>query len=189
MDVIYGRRAANDSDETASWTYQLARGAQVTGTIDNSWVVSYSPKLSAMFQCHLNVEICISCIEVMKYLFKYDCKRNNPFSVLMVPSLEISDEIRHFQDSPYVLASEALWRLFRFEIIDRNLPDVRHYVHLENHRTVNFRERQQYTTAQQSRPETKITKWFKCNAKWTGAALIYYVQFLCYFTWNKILKT
>ncbi|CDF36818.1 partial DNA helicase [Chondrus crispus] len=46
------------------------------------------------------------------------------------------DEISNFQDARYVSASEAAWRLFSFDIVDRNPPVVRLAVHLPNHHTV-----------------------------------------------------
>ncbi len=42
--------------------------------IDNSWVVPYNPKLMRMFHCHINVELCVSRVGGIKYLFKYLCK-------------------------------------------------------------------------------------------------------------------
>nr|XP_027075846.1 uncharacterized protein LOC113699685 [Coffea arabica] len=39
-------------------------------TLDNRWVVPYNPYLLALFDCHMNVEIC-STIKLVKYLYKY----------------------------------------------------------------------------------------------------------------------
>jgi hypothetical protein len=38
--------------------------------LDNHWVVPYNPYLAAKYDCHINVEICLS-IAAIKYLFKY----------------------------------------------------------------------------------------------------------------------
>ncbi|KAG6619728.1 hypothetical protein I3842_Q084700 [Carya illinoinensis] len=38
--------------------------------LDNRWVVPYNPYLLAMFDCHINIEIC-STIKAVKYLYKY----------------------------------------------------------------------------------------------------------------------
>lgn len=46
-----------------------------------------------------------------------------------------------FQDARYVSASEALWRLSQFEIVDKQPAVVRLDVHLEIHHKVYFRER------------------------------------------------
>lgn len=60
MYVTYLRRPPNDGSETATWTYRSPKGASITGTVDNSWIVSYCPVISVMFQCRLNVELCVS---------------------------------------------------------------------------------------------------------------------------------
>ncbi len=43
-------------------------------TVDNSWVVPSSPDLLRKFRTHMNVELCISKVGSIKYLFKYVCK-------------------------------------------------------------------------------------------------------------------
>lgn len=75
MCLPYQRRASNDGVETALWTYRVTGGAHVTETIDKSWVVSYSPTLSIMSQFHLNVEMCLSCIDGIKYIFSSTCAK------------------------------------------------------------------------------------------------------------------
>lgn len=70
MYVTYQRRAPSDDGETASRTYRLAGGAQVAGTIYKFWVMLHSPKLSTLFQCVLNVVLCISPAGGIKYFFK-----------------------------------------------------------------------------------------------------------------------
>ncbi|GBO99457.1 hypothetical protein EVAR_87323_1 [Eumeta japonica] len=50
----YRRRAPADGGRTA--TVKLRNGSNVT--VDNSWVVPYSPILSKMFNAHINVESC-----------------------------------------------------------------------------------------------------------------------------------
>ena len=47
-------------------TYTNARGH----TFTNRDVVPYNPHLSAMFDCHINVEICAS-VKAVKYIHKY----------------------------------------------------------------------------------------------------------------------
>lgn len=186
--VMYRRRSPDSGGETALWIYRTPEGSSVTGTIDNSWVVPYSPKLSVMFQCHLNVELCVSRIGGIKYLFKYVCKGSDRVTIEMVRGEQRYDEIGHFQDARYVSASEALWRLFQFEIIDKQPTVVRLDVHLENYHTVYFREERQQQAANRPRPGTKITEWFAANRRWPGAFHIKYAEFPCYFTWNKSPK-
>eukprot|EP00960_Hanusia_phi_P003159 93563-Hanusia_phi.AAC.1 len=42
-------------------------------TIDNRWVVPYSPLLLRMFEAHINVELCSS-VKSIKYICSYICK-------------------------------------------------------------------------------------------------------------------
>lgn len=47
------------------------RAYEVRGvTVDNSWVVPHSPLLSAKYNCHINLECCVSFASI-KYLHKY----------------------------------------------------------------------------------------------------------------------
>lgn len=125
-----------------------------------------------MFQCHLNVELCVSRVGGIKYLFKYVCKDSDRVTIEMVRGEQCYVEIGHFQDARYVSASEALWRLFQFEIIDKQPTVVGLDVHLENHHTVYFREEQQQQAANRSKPGTKITEWFAANRKWPDDSYI-----------------
>lgn len=60
LSVAYRRRAPDSGVRIASWTCHTPGGTPTTETADNSWVVPYSSKLSVMFLCHLNVELCVS---------------------------------------------------------------------------------------------------------------------------------
>ena len=53
---LYRRRAPADGRRTA--TMKIRGGGHVT--VNNSWVVPYSPILSKMFNAHINVEACSS---------------------------------------------------------------------------------------------------------------------------------
>lgn len=157
-------------------------------TVDNYWIVSYCPKPSIMFQCHLNVELCVSRIEIIIYLFKYVCKCSDRATIEIVRGDQRRDETGHSQDARYVSASEAVWKLFQFEIIFKQLTVVRLDVHLENHHTEHFREEQQQQAVDRSRTGTKITERFAASRKWPSASNIKYSNFPCFFTWNRSFK-
>jgi hypothetical protein len=38
--------------------------------LDSRWVIPFNPSLLMLYNCHINVEICLS-IKAMKYLYKY----------------------------------------------------------------------------------------------------------------------
>lgn len=62
---FYRRRKVDEGGRTAV----LRKNGQDI-TIDNRWIVPYSPVLSRMFEAHINVEYCNS-VKSVKYLFKY----------------------------------------------------------------------------------------------------------------------
>ncbi len=53
---------------------RFKRGMPRTLTVDTSWIVPYSPDLLRKFKTHMNLELCISKVVSIKYLFKYVCK-------------------------------------------------------------------------------------------------------------------
>ncbi|KAG7958907.1 hypothetical protein I3843_10G043700 [Carya illinoinensis] len=76
------------------------RTAKIRGhDLDNRWVVPYNPYLLAMFDCHINVEIC-STIKAVKYLYKYIYKGHD----------RVAFNLR------WITPPEAMWRIFGFII-------------------------------------------------------------------------
>ncbi|CDF33944.1 ATP dependant DNA helicase PIF1 [Chondrus crispus] len=162
---------------------------QKSVVVDNSWVVPHSPLLLRSFACHLNVELCVSRVGGIKYLFKYVCKGRDPVTMEITAKKECYDEISNFQDARYVSASEAAWRLFSFDIVDRNPPVVRLSVHLPNHHTFYFEEGREQEAALRPASGTKLTQWFKANEKYPSARHIRYHKFPKYFTWKTSSKS
>ncbi|GBP04502.1 hypothetical protein EVAR_3879_1 [Eumeta japonica] len=62
---LYRRRAPEDGGRTI---IQKTRGHEVL--VDNRWIVPYSPLLSKIFNCHINVEFC-NTVQAIKYICKY----------------------------------------------------------------------------------------------------------------------
>ncbi|CDF36294.1 unnamed protein product [Chondrus crispus] len=157
------KHETSQSDSEYYITYRKrapsAGGVFIERPSHNSWVVPHSPVLLRSFACHLNVELCVSRVGGIKYLFKY------------------------------VSASEAAWRLFSFDIVDRNPPVVRLAVHLPNHHTVYFEEGREQEAALRPATGTKLTEWFKANEKYPSARHIRYHKFPRYFTWKTRTKS
>ena len=88
--------------------------------LDNSWIVPYSPYLLLKYNCHLNTEICVS-PKATKYLYKYVNKGGDRAMVRVDGGVDNRgrNEIREYQDLRSIGASEACWRLFKFEMSDR----------------------------------------------------------------------
>jgi hypothetical protein len=72
-------------------------------SIDNRWVVPYSPVLSKMFDAHINVESCQS-VKSIRYIYKYINKGSDHGIVSVKDS---KNEIKLYQTGRYVSASEA----------------------------------------------------------------------------------
>ena len=87
--------------------------------LNNSWVVPHLSDLLRKFRTHMNVELCISGVGSIKYLFKYVCKGSDRATVEIVgrypdqqsgndsEGVPTIDEIRQYQDARYISASEA----------------------------------------------------------------------------------
>jgi hypothetical protein len=102
--------------------------------IDNSWIVPYSPYLLLKYQCHINVECCLS-VRGVKYLYKYVHKGPDRAMVsVRTQSTEPRpvNEIQQYQDLRSMGSSEGCWRTFNFAMYSRSPPVHALCIHLEN---------------------------------------------------------
>ena len=113
----YRRRSPEDGGRTMKVS---RRGT--TYTVNNSWVVPYSPFLSLRYNCHINVEVCLS-PTAAKYLFKYIQKGEDRIMVNAKVEGESRDEIEEYVDLRSMGSSEASWHLMAFPI-SKNYPAV-----------------------------------------------------------------
>ena len=127
---------------------------------DNRSVVPYNPYLSSRFNCHINVEICISPL-ASKYLYKYVTK--GPDHAMVGAEVDgPQNEVKEYQDLRSVGSSEAAWRLNKFDIT-HNEPTVNDLkIHLKDQQHVVFMEGREDNIAEQGR-ETELTAFFKLN--------------------------
>ena len=122
---------------TGWWTDSKKKGKD----IGNRWVVPYNPYLSLQYNCHINVEICISS-KAAKYLYKYVTKGSD--RAMVYAELESDDcqkardEIREYEDMRSVGSSEAAWHLYAFPISENKPPVQVLRLHLENKQHVFF---------------------------------------------------
>ena len=154
---IYRRRAPNDG---GSWTRKNGK------IIDNSWVVPYNPYLSLRYNCHINVECCIS-PKAAKYLYKYVTK--GPDRAMVFAEVEGGDqrrerdEIDDYQSLRCVGAMEAAWHLFAFAIANNRPPVQVLRLHLENEQDVFFVSGEE-EQAMQTGGHTELTAFLQLNA-------------------------
>ncbi|KAG5537863.1 hypothetical protein RHGRI_025085 [Rhododendron griersonianum] len=100
--------------------------------LNNRWVVPYNPYLLAMFDCHINVEVC-STIKAVKYLYKYIYKGHDKIIYRLVTSKfpEDIDEIQQFQAARWISPPEAIWRIYRFALHEIRPAVISLQLHLE----------------------------------------------------------
>ena len=116
--------------------YPGARVVYNGRTIDNSWIVPFSPYLLLKYDCHINVETCVS-MKGIKYLYKYCFKGPDRVMAAVAPEKSL-DEIELYQDFRSIGASEGCWRTFDFPMYGRNPAVERLPCHLENEQACTY---------------------------------------------------
>jgi hypothetical protein len=83
--------------------------------LTNEWVVPYSPYLCLRYKAHINVEACIS-TSSCKYLYKYVTKGGDRAMCRTAGDDRDHDEVKDYQDTRSIGASEGCWRLLEFDM-------------------------------------------------------------------------
>ncbi|KAH9615795.1 hypothetical protein KSS87_021796 [Heliosperma pusillum] len=155
--------------------------------LDNRWVIPYNPFLLALFDCHLNVEVC-STIQAVKYLYKYVCKGHDkiPYNVVQGSQPEAVDEITQYQAGRWVSPCEAAWRLFGFDLFEIFPAVMPLPIHLPNMQTLHLRpfENLETIVSNEKRSRTPLTEFFRKNIVIAPAKLLY-GNFTEHFRWDK----
>lgn len=132
--------------------------------IDNSWIVPYSPYLLLKYQCHINVECCLS-VRGVKYLYKYVHKGPDRAMVsVRTQSTEPRpvNEIQQYQDLRSMGSSEGCWRTFNFAMYSRSPPVHALRIHLENGQRTYFVEGTEREALNAGPPTSELMAWFEC---------------------------
>lgn len=143
QEFTYRRWSPNNGRTRASWNYRRGNFPAQSGSIESAFAVQCSPKLSLMFQSHLNEKLCVSWICTVRYLFNCAFNGHNLVSTQLVGAQSRYDQLSQFKDAPYLSATGALWRLFQLDITDLATTFARLSAYLENHHTIFFREDRQ----------------------------------------------
>jgi hypothetical protein len=140
--------------------------------LDNRWVVPHNVYLSTKYDVHINVEVCNN-IRVIKYLFKYVYKGHDRATIEISRQSDDAtegnvvetDEIKKYLDYRYVFASEATWRIFKFDMHERFPTVERLQYHLPNQQMMLFDDDDdvQEVATRSTISKTMIIEWFKTN--------------------------
>ena len=149
--------------------------------LHNGWVVPYSPLLSLRYNCHINLEACMS-IKSVKYLFKYVYKGHDCINLQLSESNTYShDEVSMYVDARYVSAPEAFWRLSEYELHGKSHVVQRLPVHLPDMQNVYFQSGQEEEALGRN-TSTKLTAWFALNQKDSSANQYLYTEIPSHYT-------
>ncbi|XP_021761012.1 uncharacterized protein LOC110725856 [Chenopodium quinoa] len=159
--------------------------------LDNRWVVPYNPYLTALFDCHLNVEVC-STIKAVKYLYKYVYKGHDRVAFnILAEDKNCNDEIAQFQSRRWVSPCEAAWRIFGFDLFEMHPPVLPLSVHIPDMNTVCVRpyERLDVGIASGVYGRTQLIEFFRMNATTDNGLGYSYVEFPEHYKWDASSKS
>ncbi|XP_047534370.1 uncharacterized protein LOC125069008 [Vanessa atalanta] len=177
---VYRRRNLDKGGQVATISIRNR-----TVTIDNTWIVPYSPILCRTFNAHINVEYCSS-VEAITYICKY-MKKGSDQTTFGVRNAH--DEVENYLNGRYISTSEAVWRLLEFPIHDRYPTVLQLAIHLENGQRVYFSPDNVHGVVENP-PKTTLTAYFDlCNSDSFAKTLLYH-EVIHYYTWasNKFTR-
>ncbi|UYV73206.1 hypothetical protein LAZ67_10002175 [Cordylochernes scorpioides] len=171
--------------EAGGFTAKVKIRGREEVTIDNRWVVPYSPLLSKVFCAHINVENCSS-VKAIKYICKYINKGSDQAIINLRREGRGPDpqnEVRMYQCARYISSNEVVWRLLSFPLHQHHPAVIHLAVHLENGKRIYFN---QNTLAHRMRnpPRTTLTAFFSLCQTDSFARTLLYPDVPQYYTWN-----
>ena len=146
----------------------ISRG---TTRIDNGQVVPYSPYLSRIYKCHINVELCTT-IRSISYVLKYVNKGSDKLTFVVRSDNATHDEIETYRTARYVSSNEAVWRILSFDIHENSPSVIILTIHLPGQQLIYYDEARPVDLSRA--PPTKLTKFFElCTTTASASNLIY----------------
>ncbi|CAN1189512.1 ATP-dependent DNA helicase PIF1 [Linum perenne] len=140
--------------------------------LDNRYVVPYNRYLIVKYQAHINI------------LFKYITKGPDRSKVVAEPTS--NDEIAQYLDCRSISCYEAIWRLFEYQIHERNPSVVRLCIHMPHSQSISFQPSQTVRSII-GRPgitNTMLTQWFVLNQRDSSARKYTYDQIPNAYVWS-----
>jgi hypothetical protein len=179
----YRRRSPKDGGREA----KIVRGGKEF-IVDNSSIVAYNPLLSKTFNGHVNVEVCNS-IKAVKYVIKYVNKGSDMavYGIQKSPKKDSknrnkNDEVENFKLGRYISASEAVWRLFNYNIHE-HYPAVEPLsVHLPDMQIIFFDPEK---PIEDPGKDTTLTAFFNLCQNDEFAKSLLYVELPQHYLWKK----
>ncbi|XP_072054189.1 uncharacterized protein [Arachis hypogaea] len=159
--------------------------------LDNKFIVSYNPELLLKFGCHINVEYTCQTSSI-KYLFKYVHKGNDRVTATLYnvgdssKAAQVVDKIMNYYNFRYILACEAVWRLFGYEIQEKELFVIRLSFHLEDKQLVVYGEKSNVNDIIERTISHKsmFLGWMAANMSYPYARSLTYAEFPTKFVWK-----
>lgn len=156
-------------------------------SLDNRYVVPYNKYLLAKFNCHINVEVCTT-IKSVKYIYKYVYKGYDSATITVGDDEQGNnndrnvDEVNDFVNGRYVGSTEAVWRIFKYDMHFQSHTIVRLDVHLPHRQMVYFRLGQEQGALENVK-QTKLLAFFELNCIDESARQFTYTEIPMHFTW------
>ncbi|KAJ9561489.1 hypothetical protein OSB04_006649 [Centaurea solstitialis] len=158
--------------------------------LDNSYVAPYNRNLCLTFEAHINVEYC-GWSMMIKYLFKYISKGAHHVRAKITQPLHdttndcTTQPKQNFVDARFIYPHEAAWRIFNFDIHNRNPIVQVLVVHLENMQTVTFKGNQSLENIinNPSAKKTTLTQWLHNNKTDETGCHLTYIDYLSEYRW------
>lgn len=162
---------------------KMYKGTAVT--VDNRWVVPYSPYLLRKYGMHCNLESCAT-VSSVKYLFGYNYKGED---MITIEERYMNDEVGAFEVRRYISACSAYWRLAEFDM-QTCYPSVYTMpIHLPGKQIITYTpttSNARHSVERNSR--TRLTAYFEKNAEESEegelARTLTYEDFGTLFTWK-----
>ena len=158
-----------------------------TVTLDNSWVVPYNPYLCMRYNTHINVE-CSNSIKAIAYVTKYVNKGSDRILFTKEDANDgVINEVKNYQNSRYINANEATFKIFKFPI-HKSFPPVTDLdLHLEGKKEVffNVKKDTEDTINHKVAKDTQLTAFFKLCKHNEFAATLLYQDIPNFFIFNK----
>jgi len=180
----YRRRSREDGGNVAEKHYR-----KKPVTIDNSWVVPYSPYfLLNRFKRHINMKF-VSSISSIKYLFLYHFKGED---LVTVEGLNEDVEISMYATRRNISACQTYWRIADFQVI-RIVPSIKQLpIHLPGEQPVRYEPSQRgVMDAITQNTVTPLISYFNtncCPIIGERARTVKYKDFPTYFVWKSDTK-